>query len=243
MQKRDGIYKQYKPNLSLADGQIPTVELGSSFCYLGRLFCFDNSEEETKSQLLIKLQNLLGITDQLKIKAHTKIKILKLYIKSLLSFELKAYNLSVTWIEQNLDSIAFKFIRKWMELPVSANLKELYSIPRNKCGLGWSSFKHLTEKLRLIKRNTMMKSSDSEIRQLVKETENSNINSDSLLTSHQNLRSATKKLVQSQQEESWFHLNSLSIQGASISMITEEIDKKDIELWSTTNRKMFYHNI
>ena len=35
MQKREGIYKQFKANLSLESGQIPTVELGSSFCYLG----------------------------------------------------------------------------------------------------------------------------------------------------------------------------------------------------------------
>jgi hypothetical protein len=51
MQKRNGAYCQYKPNLSLAGGYLPAVEINGSFSYLGRLFDFEGKDNVAKSLL------------------------------------------------------------------------------------------------------------------------------------------------------------------------------------------------
>ena len=123
------------------------------------------------------------------------------------------------------------------EAPCECQSKEIIQLIKEQGGLGWSSLKHLTEKLRLIKRNSMMHSKDSDIKQLLSETEYRNIESDALLAAQPSIRCATRNLSNNQQEEAWIHLNSLKIQGASVATINSEIDKKEIKLWSSTVEK------
>jgi hypothetical protein len=80
MQKREGKYIQVKPNISLKGGHIPTIEIGDSFVYLGRIFNFDCNEGKAKENLERKLENLLVVTDSLQINIQLKLKILSLYI-------------------------------------------------------------------------------------------------------------------------------------------------------------------
>ena len=56
--------------------------------------------------LQTKLRSLLDVTNSLQISVQTKLKILKEYITSQISFELKTYSFSKTWIEKELDSTA-----------------------------------------------------------------------------------------------------------------------------------------
>jgi hypothetical protein len=82
MQKRNGVYTQTMPNLSVTEGQIPAVPMNGEFTYLGRRFSFESKPDSIKSALEQKLKDLLHITSGLKIKAQTKIKILlKCYMK------------------------------------------------------------------------------------------------------------------------------------------------------------------
>ena len=99
---------------------------------------------------------MLNITDSLKIRVQDKLKIVLVYIHSQLLFELKTYDFALSWVEQTLDAMCFKYIRDWIEFPVSACLKELFILPKNKGGLGFRSFKNLTEKMRLVKQYTLM---------------------------------------------------------------------------------------
>ena len=75
MQKRNGTYVQTMPNLSVTEGQIPAVPLNAEFTYLGRRFSYDLKNESAKAALEEKLLNLLEITNKLKIRTQTKLRI------------------------------------------------------------------------------------------------------------------------------------------------------------------------
>jgi hypothetical protein len=82
---------------------------------------------------------MLQITDNLQITARLKLKILSKYIHNQILFELKTYNFSISWIEQSLDALCFRFVRKWKQLPISACLKELYALERQRGGMNFST--------------------------------------------------------------------------------------------------------
>ena len=91
----------------MSEGQISAVPLNGEFTYLGRRFSFETKSEAIKTDIEQKLKKLLTFTNSLKIKAQTKIKILSLYIHSQMLFEIKLYDLPLTWIEQKLTLYVF----------------------------------------------------------------------------------------------------------------------------------------
>ena len=54
---------------------------------------------------------------------------------SCINFDLKTYDISLTWIAQNLDSIICGSVR-WLELPISTCVSEMLSLPTSKGGFG-----------------------------------------------------------------------------------------------------------
>ena len=89
MRKQDGKYVQYRPNLSIGNESIPTVEIGASFIYLGKMLDFDMNNNAAKIQLSEKLTRLLNTTSALNIDPQQKLKILKVFTPSQISFELR----------------------------------------------------------------------------------------------------------------------------------------------------------
>ena len=71
---------QTMPNLSVTEGQIPAVPLNAEFTYLGRRFNFYLKNESAKAALEEKLLNLLEITNKLKTRTQTQLRILSQYI-------------------------------------------------------------------------------------------------------------------------------------------------------------------
>ena len=67
---------------------------------------------------------------------HPKNKVLlyNRYVFSKLSWLFTVADLSKTWICENLDSLVFRYICKWLELPVCGTLSNLF-LPCNKFGL------------------------------------------------------------------------------------------------------------
>jgi len=84
----------------------------------------------------------------LHIRVQDKLKIVTRYIHSQVLLELKANALTLTWVEQTLDANCFRFILDWLELPISACIKELFILPNSNGGLGFHLFKTLTKKMR-----------------------------------------------------------------------------------------------
>ena len=96
MQKRSASYIKIMPNLGVPEGQIPPVPLDGEFIYLSWRFSFDFKHDSAKQALEEKLNELLKITNELKIKVQTKLKILSLYIHAQILREIKLYDFPVT---------------------------------------------------------------------------------------------------------------------------------------------------
>jgi hypothetical protein len=56
------------------------------------------------------------------------------YLLSKISWDFTITDISQTWVCETLDGIATKYVRKWLELPISATLSNIY-LPYNKFGL------------------------------------------------------------------------------------------------------------
>ena len=234
MQKRNGVYTQTMPNLSMAEGQIPAVPLNGEFTYLGRRFSFETKSEAIKTDIEQKLKKLLTFTNSLKIKAQTKIKILSLYIHSQMLFEIKLYDLPLTWIEQSLDALCVRYLRDWLEMPISACVSEMTSMPKKMTGLGIPTFKHLAQKLCLTKRYSLRASANADIRELWANSSSRHVVTDQLIVSHDSVAAATKTLKADQLNSAVNHLFSLEVQGASVKCIIDNVSSRNIEAWSST---------
>ena len=141
---------------------------------------------------MAKLTRLLNITSSLKVKASLKLKILSRYILSQLTFELKTYDLPLTWVDQSMDAKCTDHIRSWLELPVSACVSEALRLPPNRTGVGLVTFKHLAMKMRLDRRNSLRTSRREVMRRIWEESRTLNVKADSLLTSSGSATAATK---------------------------------------------------
>ena len=117
MQKRGCNYVQTMPNIAVNGGQISPLPLGEQFTYLGRSYGFDLKNDSAKLALEKKLSELLAISNDLKVRVQTKLKILSLYIHSQIMFEIKLYDFPATWVEQKLYALCIRHMRVWLEMP------------------------------------------------------------------------------------------------------------------------------
>ena len=108
MQKTNNKFQQILPNIFINKEVIPPVPLGDSFVYLGKQFNFEMKNSAAKIEICDKLQQLLNVASNLKVSARIKLRILKCYIYSQLSFDLRLYEFGVTWVEQNLVQMCTK---------------------------------------------------------------------------------------------------------------------------------------
>ena len=125
---------QYQPKLFVNNQLIPRIEIGKSFCYLGRYFDFNMSDERHKSELCDLFNNIISKIDELPLHPRNAILQYSRYLLSKVSWELTITDISKTWICKTLDTLASRYIRKWLELPISATLSNVF-LPRNKFGL------------------------------------------------------------------------------------------------------------
>ena len=138
-------YVQTLPNLSVAKGLIPPVQMNREFTYLGRRFSCASKPDSIKAAWERKLRALLNITSGLKIKAQTKMKFPPLYNHAQMLREIKPYDPPLTFIAQTLDALCVRHIRDWLEMPISACVSEVTSMTRKMEGLGIPTFKHLAQ--------------------------------------------------------------------------------------------------
>ena len=125
---------QYLPKLFVNNNLVPRTEMGKSFRYLGRYFDFNMSDEEHKSKLLDVFNDIMNKINELPLHPKNKILLYSRYLLSKISWDFTVSDISKTWICETLDGIASKYIRKWLELPVSATLSTVL-LPQSKFGL------------------------------------------------------------------------------------------------------------
>ena len=105
---------------------IPPFEIGKSFCYLGRYFDFEMTNNEHKLELVALITNLMKEIDLKPLHPKNKILLYTRFVLSKLSWHLTVAPLPKTWILENLDSIVNQYIRIWLEVPISGTLSNVY---------------------------------------------------------------------------------------------------------------------
>ena len=95
------------------------------FRYLGRHINFEMNNDEHMSSLKSSFSNLLSDIDALPILPQNKLRLYQTYLLSKASWDFTVSNISKTWVVQNLDNIVSRYIREWLELPISATLSGL----------------------------------------------------------------------------------------------------------------------
>ena len=108
--------------------------MGESFRYLGRYFDFNMSNNQHMSELSSLVQDLMCDIDEEPLHPKNKLLLYSRYVLSKLSWHFTVADISKTWIIANLDSIVNGYIRKWLEIPISGTLSNVFLEP-NKFGL------------------------------------------------------------------------------------------------------------
>lgn len=232
MRKQEGSYQQYRPNLTINDEIIPALELGSSFKYLGKLFGFERDLTEEKAHLMDQLTSYLNTISHLNIKAQLKLKILRAYIPVQLNFDLRIYDFSYTWIEQNLDAAVVSAVNEWVELPNGTCTSEFLQLPLNKGGYGIPSLKSTAQKLRLNLRFALKHNADKDLRNIWELSSLKNTSIDSLLHRVPSKTSAAQTLMKEEREKAVEHIASLKIQGKTFNAVNDAFEGKLISKWS-----------
>jgi hypothetical protein len=177
---------------------------------------------------------LLKTTSSLKVKAQTKLKIFSLFIPAQISFQLRIYNFALTWVEESIDSICIRYVRDWVEAPISSCIKEWLVTPRNKCGMSIPSFRHRTERLQLGKRAALKASKNENIRCLWNDTVTKHISLDCRIISDTSAKAAISMLARDQVKIASDHFLGLSYQGLVPKSVVETVSPKSINQWSKT---------
>ena len=125
---------QYLPKLFVNNCLVPRVDFGKSFRYLGRYFNLDMSDDYHKHETLDTLSDILNEIDQLPLHPKNKIRLYSQYALSKISWHFTVSDTGKTWVKETLDAIVSKYIRKWLELPISGTLSNV-QLPYDRFGL------------------------------------------------------------------------------------------------------------
>ena len=124
---------QFQPKLFINTELLPVVNSGESFRYLGRYFNFEMDNENHKVHLKSSLLHMMNLIDLLRILPKNRLLLYQRYVLSKLSWHLTVADLSKTWVIENLDNVVVRFVRQWLDLPISATLSRS-SFLRNNFG-------------------------------------------------------------------------------------------------------------
>ena len=147
------------------------MKTGDSFRYLGRHFDFHMSNATHKSELCGIPTSILTKVDFLPLHPKNKIAPYNRYLRSKLSWHFTIASFPKTWVCEHLDNVVAQYIRKWLDLPISATLSNII-LSQNKFGLNIQlpSIKFI--QCQTILRNALKNSQNEEIKKLWKSTSN-----------------------------------------------------------------------
>ena len=135
LRKKGSLSVQYKPKLYLNNLLISPLEINDCFTYLGRHFDFKMSNHKHKEELVEIINEHLTIIDRLPLHPRNKLILYQRYVLSKVSWHLTVADLSSTWVKNNIDNIVSRYIRSWLEIPISGTL-DIVQLTKRKFGLG-----------------------------------------------------------------------------------------------------------
>ena len=188
IRKKDTSSVQYKPKLYINNLLIAPVEIDDCFTYLGRHFDFKMTNNKHKEEIVKTINDLFTTIDRLPLHPRNKLLVYKRYVLSKVSWHLTVADLSITWVKNNVDNIATKFIRSWLEIPISGTL-DITMLTKKKFGLGLILPSHRFTQCRVTFRNKLKHSTNSNIQKIHSVTSNEkNVQYDQYLSTKEALK-------------------------------------------------------
>ena len=102
--------------------------------YLGRFFDFDMSSEMDRSKLLSLFSTFMKGIDDLPLHSKIELLVYHRYLLPKMLWHFTVTDLPKTWVTDNLDNLVSKYIRRWLDPPISATLASLV-LTKNQFGL------------------------------------------------------------------------------------------------------------
>ena len=141
------------------------MKIDESLVYLGRYFDFNMTNKDHKNILLSKTNELLNTIDNLPLHPKNKLLLYQRYVLSKISWHLTVADLPITWVKQNLDNIASKFIRSWLEIPTAGTFNIIQQ-SKNKSGLGIILISDRLTQCQVTLRNKLKNSGNQDIAEI-----------------------------------------------------------------------------
>ena len=116
---------QFQPSLLSNHAPVPTVKQGESFRYIGRYFDSAMSNQVHKDKLSTLFTELPKEIDSSPLHPKSKLLLYSRFVLSKVSWHFTVADLSKTWVTENLDNLVSKYIRQWLDLPISATLSSI----------------------------------------------------------------------------------------------------------------------
>ena len=214
---------------------------------MGKQFNFHNDIENIKKELVDSIVSYVTTTDSLPLTPFNKVAIINRYVYSKLRWRYSIYDLTETWIAQNIDNIIYKYIRKWLQLPIAANVTHL-SLPLNRLGISFKPSKELYKQCKITVRKILKLSVNAEIRRLYDITSVQNIPSDSIINkitknnSEESQKQITSKINRTFEKEKnigvWKNFMELKEQNKIINHILSNCSPKIINMWQSLANKL-----
>ena len=174
---------------------------------------------------------MLKQIDSLRILPKNRLLSYHRYILSKLSWHLTVADLFKTWIIENFDHVVIRFIRQWLDLPISATLSGI-SLPRNQFGLNLLLPSVKFQQCQTVLRSTLKSSSNDAIKPLWKTTSfGMNIQYDAYRNTKQVLKAARQNHTDKLQ-------SNLTSQGFIITFLLSHSLKAINSLWSSAQSKV-----
>ena len=91
------------------------------------------SNDNHKTELTTLSDKLMTDIDSKPLHPKNKLLLYRRFVLSKLSWHFTVATLSKTWVTENIDSVVNQYIRKWLQVPVSGTLSNIY-LSYNKFG-------------------------------------------------------------------------------------------------------------
>ena len=127
----------------------------------------DNNDH--KESLKSSLQSMLKTVDSLHVHPKDKLLLYHRYVLSKLSWHFTVKDLGKTWISETLDNIVSKYIRQWLEFPISATLSSIV-LSSTKFGLAFQLPSVKFQQCQTVLRSALKSSKDEALVRVWKNT-------------------------------------------------------------------------
>jgi len=184
------------------------------------------SDHQHKDNLENCFKDLVCIIDSLQLQPKNKITLYHRYVLSKISWDMTVSNISLTWVKENLDNILCKYIRSWLEIPISGTL-DILKLSKKRFGTALILPSTRFTQCQTTFRNILRNSKNSNIKETFTATSQGvNIKYDKYLTTKEalnELRGMTEDRIK----------NELTTQSLVIKNIWNYADSSFINQWST----------